>query len=95
MNRVQQFFPPNLRDNFLLVTFKKDQKMYSNIHENYYNVDDLSDAEFDAVKTKFFEIFGHDKNCFEIEVLATERLEQSVSIHCLFQNNSFVVQLLQ
>ena len=69
--------------------------MHTNVHENLNNVDDLTDAEFDAVKTKFFEIFGHDKNCFEIEVLATERLEQSVSIHCLFQNNSFVVQLLQ
>ena len=75
--------------------FFKYHRMYTNIHENFYNVDDLSDAEFDAVKTKFFEIFGHDKNIFEIEVLVTERLEQSVSIHCLFQNNYFVVQLLQ
>jgi len=69
--------------------------MYTNVHENFYNVDDLTNAEFDAVKTKFFEIFGHDKNSFEIEILETERLEQSVSIHCLYQNNSFVVQLLQ
>ena len=69
--------------------------MYTNIHENFYNVDDLTNAEFDAVKTKFFEIFGHDKDSFEIEILETERLEQSVSIHCLYQNNSFVVQLLQ
>jgi len=69
--------------------------MYTNIHENFYNADDLSEAEFDAVETKFFEIFGDDKNSFEIEVVRTERLEQSVSIHCLFQNNSFVVQLQQ
>lgn len=69
--------------------------MYTNIHTNFQNVDDLSDAEFEAVKTKFFEIFGHDKDSFEIEVLDTERLERSVSIHCSFQNNSFVVQLLQ
>ena len=69
--------------------------MFRNIHQIFYNVDDLSDAEFEAVETKFFEIFGHDKNSFEIEVLCTERLAQSVSIHCLFQNNAFVVQLQQ
>lgn len=69
--------------------------MYQNIHQIFLNVDDLSDAEFEAVEMKFFEIFGRDKNSFEIEVLDTVRQDQSVSIHCLFQNNHFVVQLLQ
>ena len=69
--------------------------MYQNIHQILLNVDDLSDAEFEAVEMKFFEIFGRDKNSFEIEVLDTVRQDQSVSIHCLFQNNYFVVQLLQ
>jgi len=53
----------------------------------------LTDAEFEAVKIKFFEIFGDDKNPAEIEVIDTERLEQRSFVHCRFQNNSFDVHI--
>lgn len=68
--------------------------MYTNVHENVNNVGDLTDAEFEAVETVFFEKFGHDKNSSEIEILERERLEQSVAFHCLYQNNPFVVRIL-
>jgi len=62
-----------------------------NLHEVVPNIDDLTDAEFEAVKIKFFEIFGDDKNPAEIEVIDTERLEPRVFVRCRFQNNRFVV----
>lgn len=62
-----------------------------NLHEVVPNIDDLTDAEFEAVKIKFFEIFGDNKNPAEIEVIDTERLELRVFVRCRFQNNRFVV----
>ena len=69
--------------------------MFHNIHATYNNIDNLTDAEFAAVEMKFFEIFGHDKDSSGIEILNKELLDQSITIHCLFQNNSFLVQILQ
>jgi len=63
----------------------------SDVHKIVPYIDDLTDAEFKEVKTKFFEIFGNDKNPAEIEVTETERFEQRVLVHCWFQNNSFDV----
>jgi len=67
--------------------------MEFNIHENVSYIDDLTDVEFEAVKIKFFEIFGDDKNPNEIEVIDTERLEQRIFVRCRFQNNSFGVHI--
>lgn len=67
--------------------------MVVNIHENVPYIDDLTDAEFEAVKIKFFEIFGDDKDPTEIEVIDTERLEQRIFVHCRFQNNNFDVHI--
>ena len=68
--------------------------MYSNIHENFHNVDDLTDEEFSTVEMVFLDRFGHDKDSSEIEVLKREYLEQSVAFHCLYQNNPFIVRIL-
>ena len=67
--------------------------MLVNVHEIVPNIDELTDAEFGAVKIKFFEIFGDDKNPAEIEVIDTERFEQTIFVLCQFQNNSFVVHI--
>jgi len=67
--------------------------MLVNVHEIVPYIDDLTDAEFESVKIKFFEIFGDDKNPSEIEVFDTERFEQRIFVHCRFQNNSFVVHI--
>jgi len=67
--------------------------MLVNVHEIVPNIDELTDAEFWAVKNKFFEIFGDDKNPAEIEVIDTERFEQTIFVLCQFQNNSFVVHI--
>jgi hypothetical protein len=67
--------------------------MLVNVHEIVQNIDDLTDAEFGAVKMKFFEIFGDDKNPAGIEVVDTERFEQRIFVRCQFQNNSFVVHI--
>jgi len=64
----------------------------SNIHDNMPNIDELSDLEYDTVQIKFFEIYGRDKDPYEIEVVKTERLNRnSILVHCKFQNNTFVV----
>jgi len=67
--------------------------MVVNIHENISYIDDLTDAEFEAVKIKFFEIFGNDKNPAQIEIIDTERLEQCIFVRCQFQNNNFDVHI--
>ena len=69
-------------------------EVYSNIHSSFVNVDDLTDAEFEAVEIKFFDIFGRDKDSSEIEVLEKEYLEQGIAFHCLYQENPFIVRLL-
>ena len=63
-----------------------------NIHEIVPNIDDITDAEFETVKIKFFEIFGEDKNPADISY-ETERLDQTVIVYCRFQNNDFVVNI--
>ena len=68
--------------------------MYSNIHGNFHNVDDLTDREFSAVEMEFFDIFGHDKNSSEIDILKREYLQRSVAVYCLYQNNHFIVRIL-
>jgi hypothetical protein len=67
--------------------------MLVNLHSIIPNIDDLTDAEFEAVKIKFFEMFGDDKNPAEIEVIDTERLEQRIFVRCRFQNNTFFVHI--
>lgn len=67
--------------------------MLTNIHDNIQNIIDLTDKEFEAVKSKFFEIFGDDKNPDEIRTDEIERLEQSSFVHCRFQNNHFIVHI--
>jgi len=67
--------------------------MTSNVHDQFFNVTDLTDDEYETLETKFFEIFGNDKNPEEIEIIETERLQQRVFIRCQFQNNTFIVRI--
>jgi len=67
--------------------------MAFNIHDQFFNVTDLTDDEYEIVETKFFEMFGRDKNPDEIEVIETDRLQQRVFVHCQFQINSFIVRI--
>jgi len=67
--------------------------MAFNIHDQFFNVTDLTDDEYETLETKFFEIFGNDKNPEEIEIIETERLQQRVFIRCQFQNNTFIVRI--
>jgi len=67
--------------------------MTSNIHDHFFNITDLTDDEYEILETKFFEIFGRDKNPDEIEVIKTDRLQQRVFIRCQFQNNTFIVRI--
>jgi len=67
--------------------------MTSNVHDQFFNITDLTDDEYETLETKFFEIFGNDKNPEEIEIIETERLQQRVFIRCQFQNNTFIVRI--
>lgn len=67
--------------------------MTSNLHDQFFNVTDLTDDEYEIVESKFFEMFGRDKNPDEIEVIETDRLQQRVFVRCQFQNSTFIVRI--